>query len=234
MKTLVFLPTYNEKENIENLISEILKLGLDLSILVVDDSSDDGTAEILDRISRSEERLRVVHRSGKRGRGISGKEAFRIAVREKPDYIVEMDADFSHNPKYIPVFLKEIADCDVVIGSRFVKEGAIVDRPLRRNYLSRCAQFFSRKLLGLKMLDPTSGFRCFKREVLENIDTDSLLSRGPAIVEELNYRIQKKGFIMKEVPIIFQQRRYGYSKLNPFKLLEVIFTLVRVRFLPCA
>jgi dolichol-phosphate mannosyltransferase len=229
MKTVIFLPTYNEKENIADLISEILKLGSDFSILVVDDSSDDGTAEILDKISQGNPKVIIVHRAGKRGRGISGREGFKRCLLENPDFIIEMDADFSHDPQAIPEFLREIQDCDVVVGSRFVKGSRVSGRPWFRDYLSTFAQFLSRVILGLKIKDATSGFRCFKRYVLESMDFDSFHAHGPAVVEELNYHIQKKWFKVKEIPILFRQRRLGRSKLNFSKLIAVFYTLIRVR-----
>lgn len=229
MKTLVFLPTYNERENVQTLISEILRLNPDFYILVVDDSSDDGTAEILDKIAKAQPKVLVTRRTGKRGRGISGRDGFKRALLEKPDYIIEMDADLSHEPAYIPVFLEEIADCDVVIGSRSVKGGAISGRSLLRNLLSSLAQFFSRAILGLKISDATSGYRCFKRYVLESMDWDKFISGGPAIVEEMNYHIQRKGFKVKEIPIVFRPRIHGHSKLNLAKLFGVFCTLIRLR-----
>lgn len=229
MKTLVLIPTYNERENIENLICEIVKLAPNFYVLVVDDSSGDGTAEILDRIAQANPRVFLMHRSGERGRGISGREGFKRALQEKPDYIIEMDADFSHDPKYIPVFLEEIRNCDVVIGSRFIKGGKAPGRKSLRNCLSWWAQFFSKLVLGLKIADATSGFRCFKRYVLESLDWDDLISRGPAIVEEMNYHIQKKGFRIREIPILFYPRTAGHSKLNIIKLFGVFCTLIRVR-----
>lgn len=229
MNTLVFLPTYNERENIRALISGIIKLNPDCYILAVDDSSTDGTAQILDRIAQTESKVSVVHRSGKRGRGISGREGLKHALTQKPDYIIEMDADLSHQPEYIPVFLKEIENCDVVIGSRMVRGGRVLGRPGMRNFISYLAQIFSRAILGLKIKDATSGFRCFKRYVLESLDWDNLISRGPAIVEEMNYHIQKKGFRVKEVPITFTPRIHGRSKLNLLKLCGVFYTLIRLR-----
>jgi len=229
MKTLVFLPTYNERENIQTLISGIIALNPDFHILVVDDSSDDGTAQILERLAKDHPQVLVMRRTGKRGRGISGIDGFKRALLEKPDYIIEMDADLSHDPKYIPIFLQEIANCDVVIGSRAVKGGAVSGRGYLRNYLSALAQFFSREILGLKISDTTSGYRCFKRCVLESLDWDKFISRGPAILEEMIYHIQKKGFKIKEIPIVFTPRIHGRSKLNLIKLSDVLCTLIRVR-----
>jgi dolichol-phosphate mannosyltransferase len=229
MKTLIFLPTYNERENIRVLIPGILKFDSDFRILAVDDSSDDGTAQILDEIANENPNVSVMHRTGKRGRGVSGIEGFKRILTEKPDYIIEMDADLSHDPEYIPVFLREIADCDVVIGSRFVKGGSVSERPLPRDLLSYLGRFFSRAVLGLKISDATSGYRCFKRYVLESLDWDKFISRGPAIVEEMNYHIQRKGFKIKEIPIVFGPRVHGSSKLNFVKLFGVLGTLIRVR-----
>jgi dolichol-phosphate mannosyltransferase len=229
MKALVFIPTYNEKDNIKNLIQEILKLNLDLHILVVDDESVDGTAEILDKIVRSDPKVSVIHRKGERGRGLAGREGFKYALKQDIDYLIEMDADFSHHPRYIPQFLQAITDCDVVIGSRWIKGGSVCGRPWQRDYFSGLAQFFCRFILGLDIRDGTSGYRCFKKDVLEKIDLDNFLSKGPSIVEEVNYHLQKKGFKVKEIPIIFYQRRQGSSKLNIAKLLETFYTLIMVR-----
>ena len=230
MKTVIFLPTYNEKENIADLVGEILKLDAGFYVLVVDDSSEDGTTEVLKQLVRQHHpRVIAVHRCGKRGRGISGREGFKRCLLEKPDFIIEMDADFSHDPKLIPVFLKEINDCDVVIGSRFVKGGGSCGRPRYRDYLSIFAQFLSRVILGLKIKDATSGFRCFKRRVLESVDFDSFYAQGPAVVEELNYHLQSQGFKIKEIPITFRQRRSGRSKLDFLKLMQVFYTLIRIR-----
>ena len=229
MKALVFIPTYNEKDNIKNLIQEILKLNLDLHILVVDDESGDGTVEILDKIVRSDPRVSVIHRKGERGRGLAGREGFKYALKQDIDYLIEMDADFSHHPRYIPQFLQAITDCDVVIGSRWIKGGSVCGRPWQRDYFSGLAQFFCRFILGLDIRDGTSGYRCFKKDVLEKIDLDNFLSKGPSIVEEVNYHVQKKGFKVKEIPIIFYQRRQCSSKLNIAKLLETFYTLIMVR-----
>ena len=229
MKALVFIPTYNEKDNIENLIGEILKLGLELRILVVDDASSDGTAGILDKIARSDPRVEVMHRKGKRGRGLAGREGFKCALTQGVDYIIEMDADFSHHPRYIPQFLEEIKDCDVVIGSRWIEGGSVSGRPWERDYFSGLAQFFCRFILGLRVLDATSGYRCFRKKVLESLGLENFLSEGPEIVEEINYHVQKKGFKVKEIPIVFYERHSGASKLNIKKILHTFYTLIRMR-----
>jgi dolichol-phosphate mannosyltransferase len=229
MKTLVFIPTYNERENIEGLIDEIFKLGLDLNVLVVDDSSLDGTAEALDRIAEANSKVSVMHRQGKRGRGLAGIEGFKYALGQGADYIIEMDADFSHDPKYIPVFLKEISDCDVVIGSRWIKGGSVSGRSWYRNYLSLFAKLFCCSLIGLTISDATSGYRCFRRRALEKLDFDGFLSSGPSIVEEVNLYLERNKFKVKEVPIVFMPRYKGVSKLNPLKIWETFWTLAKVR-----
>lgn len=223
------IPTYNEKENIENLIDEILRLNLDLDILVIDDNSDDGTVEVLDKITKSNSRVFAIHRQGERGRGLSGIEGFKWALAQGADYIVEMDADFSHDPRYIPIFLREIRDCDVVIGSRRIKDGKTLGRIWMRNYLSQLAQLFCRFILGINIMDATSGFRCFKRHALEEINLDRLLSKGPSIVEEINFYLQKRKFKIKEIPIVFMSRRKGSSKLSPLKIYDTFWTLMKVK-----
>ena len=227
---IVLLPTYNEKDNIEDLVSEITKAAPDLYILCVDDGSEDGTAAILDRLAKSNPKLSVIHRTGIRGRGISVKEGLKKAIERGAGFVIEMDADFSHDPKYLPLLLSEMALCDLAIGSRFVKGAKIVGRPWYRNALSILAQVFSRHVMGLRMKDATSGYRCFKKEALCAIGLDNIESCGPSIVGELNYRIQKKGFKIKEIPIIFKQRRMGYSKLDMRTLAGCVKTLLRVRF----
>ena len=229
MHALVFIPTYNEQENIENLISEILGLNLDISILVVDDNSSDGTGKILEKISKALPRLSVIHRFDRQGRGLAGIAGFKYAVKQNADYIIEMDADFSHHPKYIPLFLEEIEDCDVVIGSRMVKGGAVLDRSYLRNILSHLGQYFIRFILNLNIRDSTSGFRCFRRSCLESIDWDKLISRGPSIIEETNFYLRKGGFKIKEVPIVFKERQKGCSKLNLFKICDVFYRLIKLR-----
>ncbi len=230
MQALVFIPTYNERENIESLISEILNLNLDIGILVVDDNSTDGTGEILDKISKIQPYLSVIHRFGKRGRGLAGIAGFKYAIKQNVDCIIEMDADFSHDPEYIPLFLREIRDCDVVIGSRRVRAGKVIGPNRCREILSLLAQYFCRFILGISILDATSGFRCFKRYVLESIGLERLKSTGLSIVEEINLCLEEKGFKIKEVPIVFKPRRGGSSKLKPIKVLGAFYALLKIKF----
>jgi len=229
-ETLIIVPTYNEKENIEPVISEIFKHAPGADILVVDDDSSDGTAEILDRLSKKDGRISVMHRLSKRGRGSAGIEAFKEALkREEIKYVIEMDGDFSHGPQYIPVFLESIKDADVIIGSRYVKGGEDSDRGYARIILSKAANLFIRKYLKLDFKDCTAGFRCFKKHVLASLDLDNMLSREPSIIEEILYESNLRGYKIKEVPIIFKDRKAGKTKLGFIKLMRVLIDITRFK-----
>jgi dolichol-phosphate mannosyltransferase len=229
MKTVAVIPTFNEKENIASLIKDILDLGLDISILVVDDNSPDGTGDIVDRLADEYPQVRIMHRYAQKGRGTAGIAGFQKALAMSADYIIEMDADFSHQPKYIPDMLRVIQECDVVIGSRGIKGGSETGRNPFRTMITRMGNSYIRWLLGLKVRDCTSGFRCFRREVLEIIPLSKLTSTGPSIVEEILYHCDKHGFRMKEVPIIFQDRKKGKSSLTFSKLLQTFFMLHKIK-----
>jgi dolichol-phosphate mannosyltransferase len=228
MKTIVVVPTYNEKENIANLIKEILKVK-DVDVLVVDDNSPDGTWKIVKGMA--DKRVNLLLRTKNRGRGLAGIAGFKYAVENKYDYIIEMDADFSHDPKYIPDFLEKIKECDVVLGSRAVKGGKQVGRPLLRRLITRLANLYIRILLGLKVNDCNSGYRCFKRKVLESINLDTMISRGPSIVQEVLYKVRLKGFKIREIPIVFTEREEGSSKLGPYLLWKGYVMVLKLRFL---
>ncbi|MFC1667669.1 polyprenol monophosphomannose synthase [Candidatus Omnitrophota bacterium] len=217
--TIIIIPVYNEKDNIERLVSEIFRYAPDVNLLIVDDNSPDGTGVIADRIAKDDNRVSVMYSAVHRESTVSAlKEALK---RQDVHYIMEMDADFSHDPKYIPEFLKEAEDNDIVIGSRFVKDGRDEGRSFLRKLLSRTANYFVRNYLGLKIKDCTSGYRCFKRHVISSIDLDSLISRGPAIIEEIMYIAYFKNFRIREMPIILRQRKRGRTKLNARKLSRV-------------
>lgn len=214
--TLIIIPTYNERENIEGLISEIFRYAPYVNVLIVDDDSPDGTGVIADKIARDDSRIAVMHRISREERSVEG---LREALKDQGiRYIMEMDADFTHDPAYIPDFLKEIKLNDIVIGSRFVKGGSDTDRKLARRCLSRSVNYFIRKYLGVDIRDCTSGYRCFKRHVLDSLDLDSLVSKGPAVIEEISYIAFLKDFRIKEIPVILQERKKGDSKLNFKKL----------------
>ncbi|MBI5224924.1 polyprenol monophosphomannose synthase [Candidatus Micrarchaeota archaeon] len=233
MGAIVVIPTFNEKENVVRLTSKVLAADQSIKILFVDDSSPDGTGKIEDRLAKKYKgRIYVLHRKG-RGRGSAGIAGFKMAISLKPDCIIEMDADFSHDPKYIPqMLLLAKKGYDVIIGSRFVRGGKIPNRPWWRDALSTFANIYNWLMLGLWGIKDTSGgFKCYKRAVLEAIDFDSIISKGYSIGPETLYKIKKAGkFKFIEFPIIFNDRNAGNSKLTIKEYLRYIVTVFRVRF----
>lgn len=230
MKSLVVLPTYNERDNIREVVKRILALGDEIGMVIVDDNSPDGTGQIADELSRCYPgRVWVIHRQGKRGRGLAGVDGFKYALRQGADYIFEMDADLSHRPEEIPLFWEKIKKYDIVIGSRYLKKKGGPKREWIRNLISFLARCYLRLVLNLRVTDPTSGFRCFRRDVLASIDLKTLISKGPAIVSEVLYRCQRKGYSITEVPITFEKRKRGTSKLTAWILLSCLILPVRFR-----
>jgi dolichol-phosphate mannosyltransferase len=232
MKTFVMIPTYNEKENIENLINGILNLKIkDIHIVVVDDNSPDGTWKIVEKISKKRKNIHLLLRKTKRGRGLAGKDGFIYCLKYNADIVIEMDADFSHNPKYIPLMLKELQNADLILGSRRVKGSKEIGRSFIRKLVTYFANLYIRFLLGLKVKDCNSGFRCFKRKVLETINLNKIQSKGPAIVQEILFKAHLKGFKIKEIPITFINRTKGKSKLGIPQLAAGYFTVSKLKFL---
>ena len=230
MKSLIVIPTYNEKENIKDLIRKISDILPDIHILIIDDDSPDGTAVLVKELASEINNLHLIVRRDKRGRGLAGIAGFKYAVENKFDYVIEMDADFSHNPKYIPVFLREIETCDVVVGSRAVTAGGIIGRGFIRNIISKLANIYIRLILGIKNIkDATSGFRCFRRQVLDGISWDAIISHGPSIVEEVLYLAYRQGYKIKEIPIVFEERKQGKSKLNFKKIFLTMLLILKIR-----
>lgn len=230
MKVLVFLPTYNEKENIRRIIETINKLNFIKEILVVDDDSMDGTLEIINEMLNQHKNLTLIRRPGKKGRGLAGIVGLKYFIQSDNDIFVELDADFSHHPKYIPELLKYLQKYDVVIGSRMVVHGIEKGRKKVRSSLSLMANLIIRIILGTKIKDCTSGYRAFKREVLQKLDFDKFVSINPEIVEELLYGciLQPNAKIM-EIPIIYYERAGGKSKLNLKKLIKVLIAIIKIR-----
>ncbi len=230
MKTYVLIPTFNEIENIVRLINEILDLGIEgLYILIVDDDSPDGTGKLTQELFKNDSRVEVMIRAGQRGRGEAGVFGFRQALNKGADYIIEMDADFSHQPRHIPQFLAAIKQNDVVIGSRFILGGEDRDRGWLRQTITKLAGVYTRSILGLRIHDVSSGFRCFRKAALEKVDLSSLVSTGPSIVLELLYRIILSGARVKEIPIIFADRRQGKTKLKYVILFETLIMVLRLK-----
>ncbi|MFH0930930.1 MAG: polyprenol monophosphomannose synthase, partial [Candidatus Zixiibacteriota bacterium] len=214
MKTLVIIPTYNEKENIGKIIPLVLKQDPDIEVLVVDDNSPDGTGKIVEEIISTNRRVKLIRRVKKSGLGTAYLAGFQYALQNGYDYIFEMDSDFSHDPAYIPYFLSAIREADLVLGSRYIKGVNVVNWPISRLILSYYANVYARWVTGLPVKDSTGGFKCFKREVLENIGLDRIHSNGYAFQIEMSFRAWKKGFKIKEIPIIFVDRREGESKMS--------------------
>lgn len=229
MRAIAMVPTYNEAGNIERLIGEILAQGDDVGVIVVDDDSPDGTWRIVEEYTRKDPRVHLLRRIGRRGRGTAGIEGFRYAVKQGVEFIIEMDADFSHKPYYISTFLKAMGDCDLLIGSRMVKGGGETGRGVARRLITKCANLYIRLVLGLPYKDATSGFRVFRREVLESIDLNDLISTGPSILQEILIQADHKGFRIKELPIIFEDRTVGRSTFNSKIMRQSLMIMPKIR-----
>ena len=223
MRPLIIIPTYNERDNIQKLIPILMELDLSLSILVVDDNSPDGTGKLVNDMSEQNDRIQVLHRSSKLGLGSAYIAGFKHAIQQDVDCIFEMDADFSHDPNMIPEFLEKLETCDVVIGSRYISGINVVNWPMSRLLLSYFANFYTRIITGMSIQDATGGFKCFKREVLEQIDLDHVRSDGYAFQIEMNFRCWRKGFRICEIPIIFVDRHSGTSKMSRRIIYEAIW-----------
>ncbi len=223
MKTLIIVPTYNELENIRRLLPELMALSPDIRVLVVDDNSPDGTGKLADELAAENERINVLHRPGKLGLGSAYVAGFKYAIQQDVDCVFEMDADFSHDPAMVPRFIEEIASCDVVIGSRYISGINVVNWPMSRLLLSYFANIYTRLVTGMTIRDTTSGYKCFRREVLEHIDLDEVRSDGYAFQIEMNFRCWQKGYRLREIPIIFVDRRSGTSKLSQGVINEAVW-----------
>ena len=229
-RALVCIPTYNEAENIELIAQAVLKAEPRVDILVVDDNSPDGTGKIADALAAKEPRLRVLHREKKEGLGRAYLAAFRWALEQGYTYIIEMDADFSHDPRYLPAFVDAAeAGADLVLGSRYVTGGGTVNWGIGRQVLSRGGSLYARTILGVDTRDLTGGFKCFNRRVLESIGLDEVKSSGYAFQIELTYRTLKKGFTVRELPIVFEDRRVGHSKMSRKIFLEALTMVWKLR-----
>jgi dolichol-phosphate mannosyltransferase len=228
-RALVCVPTYDERENVEAITRAILEVTPDVDVLVIDDNSPDGTGEIADAIAAREPRVKVLHRPGKEGLGKAYLAGFSWALARGYALVLEMDADFSHNPRYLPEMLATAQRADVVLGSRNVKGGGTVNWGVGRKLLSRGGSFYARTILGLPVRDLTGGFKCFHREVLEAIELETVQCSGYAFQIELTYRAMKKGFRVTEVPIVFEDRRVGRSKMSRRIVLEAIAKVWSIR-----
>jgi len=231
MKTLVIIPTFNEKENIGKIIPLVLKQDQEIEVLVVDDNSPDGTGKMVEELKASNPRIKLLTRPKKSGLGTAYIAGFDYALQNGYDYIFEMDSDFSHDPNYIPDFLKTVSNSDLVLGSRYIRGVNVVNWPMTRLLLSYFANVYARWITGLPIKDSTGGFKCFRREVLEKIGLDNIHSNGYAFQIEMSFRAWKKGFRIKEIPIIFVDRRAGESKMSKRIVREAIWMVWKLRIL---
>ncbi|HWQ26670.1 MAG TPA: polyprenol monophosphomannose synthase [Chlorobaculum sp.] len=224
-RTLVIVPTYNEADNVERLLRTILeKFDEQLDIVVIDDSSPDGTASIVKRITENEPRVKLLVRPSKLGLGTAYLMGFRYALDRGYSRIIEMDADFSHDPASISLLLESMDNADIVIGSRYMNNTVnVVNWPLSRLILSKAASIYTRIITGMPISDPTGGFKCFDAKVLKSIDLDRVHSQGYSFQIEMNFRAWKKGFVIREIPIIFVDRSVGKSKMTRKNIFEAVW-----------
>ncbi len=228
-RTVVCLPTYDERENLEPMLDAILASVPEVDVLVIDDNSPDGTGRLADAYAAREPRVKVLHRPGKQGLGKAYLAGFGWALERGYDLVLEMDADFSHDPKYLPAMLAKAREADLVLGSRYVPGGGTVNWGLGRRLLSRGGSLYARTILGIRVRDLTGGFKCFRREVLEAIDLGSVECSGYSFQIELTYRALRRGFRVAEVPIVFVDRRVGHSKMSRRIVLEALGKVWTIR-----
>lgn len=229
MRALVITPTYNEIENIERLLKTVLSLHPDLDVLIIDDNSSDGTGDFVDKFSKHEPRVRVIHRPKKLGLGTAYKLGFKQAIKEGYDYVFEMDADFSHNPKDILRFLEEIKTCDLVIGSRYSDGVSVVNWPMSRLLLSYFANVYAQIVTGVPVKDLTAGFKCYRREVLEKMPLDKINSDGYGFQIETVFWSYQNGFRIREMSILFSDRVHGTSKMSKQIIWEASWIVWKLR-----
>lgn len=228
MKSVVIVPTFNERDNIDTLITDLLALPANLSVIVVDDNSPDGTGHQVDAWAARDGRLQAIHRPAKLGLGTAYIAGFKRALTDDFVRVLTMDADFSHHPRYIPSMIELSRQRDLVIGSRYVRGGGTLHCTLKRRALSRGANAFARLMLGLRATDCTAGFRCYRRDVLASIDLDTIFSNGYSFLIEMLYSVQRQGWTIGEVPIVFEDRRFGTSKISRQEVYRAMYTVLRL------
>jgi len=228
-RALICLPTYNEIDNLRPMVAAIRAVVPAVEILVIDDNSPDGTGALADELAAADRQVHVLHRAGKEGLGKAYLAGFAWALSRGYGLIMEMDCDFSHDPKYLPAMLAAAGQADLVLGSRYVAGGGTVNWGLGRKLISRGGSLYARTILGLSVRDLTGGFKCFRREVLEAIDLPSVECTGYAFQIELTYRASRKGFTVREIPIVFADRRVGHSKMSRRIVLEAIRKVWSIR-----
>ena len=229
-RVLVVLPTYNEAGNVLRLAGEVLSVDPSIDILVVDDSSPDGTGGLVERAGKTEPRLRLESRPAKLGLGTAYLAGFRYGLDHGYDWIVTMDCDFSHSPGALPEMLRAMHQNDMVVGSRYVPGGRIANWPLHRRALSAFANLYARTLLRLSLRDCTSGYRCYRREVLETVRPFEIRSSGYSFLEEMAWRVDRAGFRIGEIPIVFEQRSAGVSKIDSSEIYRAAWRVLAIAF----
>lgn len=229
-KALVIIPTYNECENIRELVEQTVLSGrnknFSVDLVIVDDNSPDGTGKIADELSKKNNAIRVIHRPGKLGIGSAHLEGLKFGIEKGYDYLITMDADFSHNPKYVPRLIVFMDDQDVVIGSRYVPGGGVENCKLSRRIISRLANRYIKTMLGFKVMDCTAGFRCYRRELLEKLDLDRYYASGYSSLVEMLYRCKRVNARVGEIPIYFKNRVLGKTKLSEHEMVKSFFTVL--------
>jgi len=231
MKALVVMPTYNEKDNLPRIVPEVLAQDERLSVLVVDDNSPDGTGQMADQMAGENPRIHVLHRPGKQGLGKAYLAGFEWALARDYDRILEMDADFSHNPRYLAPILAASEETDLVLGSRYISGVNVINWPMSRLLLSYFANVYARVLTGMAVRDLTGGFKCFRRQVLASQDLQAIHSNGYAFQIEMSFRAFRRGFTIKEIPIVFVDREHGQSKMSKAIVREAIWMVPKLRLM---
>ncbi|MCF8241116.1 MAG: polyprenol monophosphomannose synthase [Melioribacteraceae bacterium] len=229
-KTIVIIPTYNELTNVQKIVHDLLELYPDFHILIVDDNSPDGTGKRVREMGEQDNRIQLIEREGKLGLGTAYVKGFQYAIKNDYDIIVQMDADYSHDPNEIKTFLNMLRNCDVVIGSRYVSGVNVINWPMARLLLSWFANKYTKVITGLPLQDSTGGFKCFKKEVLQSIKLDRIGSNGYAFQIEMNFYAWKNGYKLCESPIIFTDRVEGDSKMSKKIVYEAVFMVWKLRF----
>jgi dolichol-phosphate mannosyltransferase len=229
VKAIIAIPTYNERENIVNLVQAIQSAAPATDILIIDDNSPDGTGKIADEMAARDNTIHVMHRPGKLGLGTAYIAGFHYAIERGYDFVFEMDADFSHNPAYLPRFFELAGNADVVIGSRYVKGGGTPNWSPLRKFISGGGNMFARAMLGIPVHDCTAGYRCYRTTALRALNLDAIHAQGYAFQVEMTYNFWKSGFRIRELPIIFEDRRVGKSKMSRKIFIEAFLWVLRAR-----
>jgi dolichol-phosphate mannosyltransferase len=228
MSTLISLCTYNECRNISELVPQLLQIIPEAAVLIVDDNSPDGTGRLADELSRGDSRIRVIHRPGRMGLGSATTAAFDYAIRNQFSLLINLDADFSHNPRYIPELLSAVTDCDVAIASRYVPGGGVIGWTARRRLMSFLINWWARVLLGLSTRDNSGSFRCYRVSILAKVDWSAVRASGYAIQEEILFLCRRAGARMQEIPFFFEDRRYGSTKINLRECISAVWIIFRL------